>query len=156
VPAEYAADYQTAKRAFDHGDYPTAERLFAVLAAKLPDNLQVHSTLGTIRFGAQDWNAAGDAFRRAVAIAPGDDYSHGMLGLVYFCQGHKDDAVNEFTKALAINRNNKTAQNFLPILMRKDLPVVPLVPHPRVHPLGDFYTPQEKSRFSTPQFEQVR
>ena len=58
---------------------------------------------------------AEETFKKAIAIAPEDAFSHRTLGIVYYTQQRYDEAVNELTKALAINDKNATAHNYLGI-----------------------------------------
>ncbi|MEI9898482.1 MAG: tetratricopeptide repeat protein [Chthoniobacter sp.] len=48
-------------------------------------------------------------------MAPEDGFSHCTLGIVFYSQGKYDEAVNELTKALAIDPKNATAHNYLGI-----------------------------------------
>ena len=50
-----------------------------------------------------------------MTIAPEDAFAHCTLGIVYYGQEKWDEAVNELTKALAINPKNATAHNYLGI-----------------------------------------
>jgi len=68
-----------------------------------PDNLYVLSNLGVVRFRAGKLDLAADALRRAVTVAPTDDFSHRTLGVVYYSQGKYDEAINSLTKAIALN-----------------------------------------------------
>ena len=54
-------------------------------------------------------------FKKAIAIAPEDGFSHCTLGIVYYSQAKYDEAVNELTKALTLNPKNATAHNYLGI-----------------------------------------
>ena len=53
--------------------------------------------------------------RLGTQIAPEDAFSHTTLGIVYYSQAKYDDAVNELTKAVAIQPKNATAHNYLGI-----------------------------------------
>jgi Flp pilus assembly protein TadD len=56
-----------------------------------------------------------ESFKKAI-VAPEDaPFSHCTLGIVYYSQGKYDEAVNELTKAVAINPKNATAHNYLGI-----------------------------------------
>ncbi len=64
---------------------------------------------------AAKYKPAEDTFKKAIAVAPEDGFSHCTLGIVYYSQGKYDEAVNELTKALALNPKNATAHNYLGI-----------------------------------------
>ena len=53
--------------------------------------------------------------KKAVAIAPKDEFSHTTLGIVYYRQSKFDEALNELTKSLAINPKSAAAHNYLGI-----------------------------------------
>ena len=50
-----------------------------------------------------------------MVLAPKDEFSRTTLGIVYYRQSKFDDALNELTKALAINPKSATAHNYLGI-----------------------------------------
>ena len=64
------------------------------------------SNLGVVRFRMGKLKLAEEAFKKAIAIAPKDAFSHCTLGIVYYSQGRDDDAINELTKSIAINSKN--------------------------------------------------
>ena len=53
--------------------------------------------------------------KKALAIAPHDEFTHTTLGIVYYHQSKFDDALSELTKALAINPKSAAAHNYLGI-----------------------------------------
>jgi Tfp pilus assembly protein PilF len=53
--------------------------------------------------------------KKAVAVAPRDEFAHTTLGIVYYRQSKFDDALTELTKSLAINPKSATAHNYLGI-----------------------------------------
>jgi Tfp pilus assembly protein PilF len=59
--------------------------------------------------------AAELTLKKAVALAPKDEFSHTTLGIVFYRQSKYDDAVAELTKALGINPKSATAHNYLGI-----------------------------------------
>ena len=68
-----------------------------------------------VYFRSQKFKRAEEMFKKAIAIAPEDGFSHCTLGIVYYSQQKYDEAVNELTKALAVNPKNATAHNYLGI-----------------------------------------
>ena len=154
-PAQLEAAKQ-AKDLFERGDYRGAEKIFEAILLAAPDNLYALSNLGVVRFRAGKLKLAADALQRAIAVAPTDDFSHCTLGIVYYTQGSYDAAVNALTKALAINPKNATAHRYLATVAtqkgwhdaaKKELEIAEtLDPSPEAAPVGDFFTPLEKSR----------
>ena len=59
--------------------------------------------------------AAELTLKKAVALAPKDEFSHTTLGIVYYRQAKFDEALTELTKALGINPKSATAHNYLGI-----------------------------------------
>ena len=59
--------------------------------------------------------AAELTLKKAVALAPKDEFSHTTLGIVYYRQSKYDDAITELTKALGLNPKSATAHNYLGI-----------------------------------------
>jgi Tfp pilus assembly protein PilF len=53
--------------------------------------------------------------KKAVTLAPKDEFSHTTLGIVYYRQSKFDEALAELTKSLAINPKSATAHNYLGI-----------------------------------------
>jgi Flp pilus assembly protein TadD len=59
--------------------------------------------------------AAELTLKKAIALAPADEFTHTTLGIVYYQQSKFDDALSELTKSLAINPKSATAHNYLGI-----------------------------------------
>ena len=59
--------------------------------------------------------AAELTLKKAVTVAPKDEFAHTTLGIVYYRQAKFDDALNELTKSLAINPKSASAHNYLGI-----------------------------------------
>jgi Flp pilus assembly protein TadD len=59
--------------------------------------------------------AAELTLKKAVSLAPKDEFARTTLGIVYYRQSKFDDALTELTKALAINPKSATAHNYLGI-----------------------------------------
>jgi Tfp pilus assembly protein PilF len=53
--------------------------------------------------------------KKAVAVAPKDEFAHTTLGIVYYRQSKFDEAITELTTALGINPKSATAHNYLGI-----------------------------------------
>ena len=161
IPASQLGAAKQAKELCEQGRYLAAEAVYEGILTAAPDNLYVLSNLGVARIRARKLEAAADALRRAIAVAPADDFSHCMLGIVYYAQGSYDEAVNALTKALAINPKNATAHQYLSVVAsqkgwhevaQKELDTATkldpsLKPEPR---LPGFRAPLEKSRLQLP------
>ncbi|MDP9098503.1 MAG: tetratricopeptide repeat protein, partial [Verrucomicrobiota bacterium] len=61
------------------------------------------------------WKAAEVTLKKAVALAPRDEFAHTTLGIVYYRQSKFDEAITELTTALGINPKSATAHNYLGI-----------------------------------------
>jgi Flp pilus assembly protein TadD len=59
--------------------------------------------------------AAELTLKKAITLAPADEFTHTTLGIVYYQQSKFDDALSELTKSLAINPKSATAHNYLGI-----------------------------------------
>ena len=70
---------------------------------------------GSVYFRTGRLKAAELTLKKAVILAPKDEFSHRTLGIVYYRQAKYDDAVTELTKALAINPKSFIAHNYLGI-----------------------------------------
>jgi Flp pilus assembly protein TadD len=53
--------------------------------------------------------------KKALAIAPNDDFLLTTLGIVHYRQSKFDEALKELSKAIEINPNSATAHNYLGI-----------------------------------------
>jgi Flp pilus assembly protein TadD len=120
VPAELLPLAREGKDQFERGNYLDAEKIYRRILAKAPNNLYTLSNLGVVLFRAKKHKLAEESFKKAIAVAPEDGFSHCTLGIVYYDEGSSepgkfDDAVNELTKALAIDSKNATAHNYLGI-----------------------------------------
>ncbi|MBI3028648.1 MAG: cytochrome c-type biogenesis protein CcmH [Candidatus Rokubacteria bacterium] len=56
---------------------------------------------GRAAYERQDWRAAIDAFKQALALDPGNAEAHTFLGLILLAAGHGDDALRPVERALA-------------------------------------------------------
>jgi Flp pilus assembly protein TadD/predicted nucleic acid-binding Zn-ribbon protein len=121
LPPDLAVLAREGKEEFDRGNYREAEKVYERVLAKAPNNLYTLSNLGVVYFRGQKFKRAEEMFKKAIAIAPEDGFSHCTLGIVYYSQATPktmdlyDKALDELTKALAINPKNATAHNYLGI-----------------------------------------
>ena len=60
-----------------------------------------------VYFRTGKFKAAELTLKKAVVLAPKDEFSRTTLGIVYYRQSKFDDALNELTKALAINSEER-------------------------------------------------
>ena len=111
VPPEGLARAREVMELFEKGDYRGAEKIYAVLATEFPRNFHFASNLGVVRFRAGKTKGAEEALLHAIEIKPDDGFSHYTLGVVYYASQRLDDAVDELTKALAIDPTNASAHS---------------------------------------------
>ena len=71
VPPALLAQARDAKEQFDKGNYRDAEKIYEKILAKAPSNLYILSNLGVVRFRGNKLKLAEEAFKKAIAIAPG-------------------------------------------------------------------------------------
>lgn len=65
---------------------------------------------GRSAYERQDWPAAIDAFKQAVALDPKNPEAHTFLGLILLAAGHADDALLAVDRALASDPRNPFAR----------------------------------------------
>jgi tetratricopeptide (TPR) repeat protein len=92
-----------------NGDYAEAEKVYAALNRRFPNNAFILYELGRCRFWQQKYRLAHDVLTRAIALAPNDPYPISVLGGVYHAQGKLDEAIAAYRRALAL----KPGDNFL-------------------------------------------
>jgi Flp pilus assembly protein TadD len=104
-----------AKKRFEAGDFVGAEDIYNELLKSDPRNVYLLSNLGVALFRENKYKLAEEAFLKAVAVAPGDGFSHCTLGIVYYSTGKYAEAIKELETALTINPKDATAHNYLGI-----------------------------------------
>ena len=84
------------------GYFGEALEVYRDVAEGRPDDADVQYNFGTLLFGAEDLDAAADAFEAAVSLAPGFADAHGNLGSVRHAQQRYEDAAAAFRRALEV------------------------------------------------------
>lgn len=84
---------QAATAAMDRGDYPQARNALEQLVSQTPASAEIHYRLGKVAQLQGDLTAAGEEFRKALAIEP--EYVGALVG-----QGQVDAALNKPAEAL--------------------------------------------------------
>jgi hypothetical protein len=85
-----------------------------------PNNADVHTKLGFIRFLQGDANEGIRHLRQAIALAPQNDTAHYKLGLIYRYQKRSADAKAEFEMAIRLNPGNYDAHGNLGIIYAEE------------------------------------
>ena len=78
---------------------------------------EYYSWLGILRDESGLWPAGEPAHRKALELAPTDDYLHNNLGYNLLMQQKNDDAAAEFREALRLNPSSQVARNNLGIAL---------------------------------------
>jgi tetratricopeptide (TPR) repeat protein len=158
-----------AKQQFKAGHSAAAEKLYREALDQAPGNVYLTLDLAVLHFQMRKLNLAEEGLKKALAVAPKDDFSHCMLAQVYHAQGKFEEALREFKMALELNPRNTSARDYLdPIAAEKDrreaaerlqqkaATLDPIASDSTyrasfVLPMaGDYLTPLEKSRLKVP------
>ena len=86
-----------------HADW--ARRQLQQLAAAQPKNAIVPYWLGRLAYDAHDYPGAIRHFQQAIALAPQMARAYDNLGLCYYYQNQNQLAMDNFRKAIALDRN---------------------------------------------------
>jgi Flp pilus assembly protein TadD len=82
---------------------------------------ELFAWIGILHDESGQWSDGETWHRRALELAPREDYLHNNLGYNLLMQNHLDDAEKEFHQALALNPSSATARNNLGlVLARRD------------------------------------
>jgi Flp pilus assembly protein TadD len=102
-------------RALVKSDRPAeaGQRLGEYLAKTDRPSANVLSWAGIAQDGLKNWKNGEVWHRQAVARSPGRDALHNNLGYNLMMQGRKNDAAEEFRRALELNPASETARNNL-------------------------------------------
>ncbi|HEX8372437.1 MAG TPA: tetratricopeptide repeat protein [Chthoniobacterales bacterium] len=115
VPDKYASLVTRAKKLFDQGKLPDAERAYNEILADDPNNLYALSNLGVVNYKMGKLVPSEKALTKAAAIAPKDFFVNCTLGIVYYRQGKFEKAIESLTHAITIDPTSATAHNYLGI-----------------------------------------
>lgn len=87
----------------------SAKRILEALTRESPRHQQAWSSLGFLLADIREYDAAAQAFERALALDPHDGASQFNLGYVVQQQGRHEDALSFFERAVGIDPNSDRA-----------------------------------------------
>jgi protein O-mannosyl-transferase len=87
--------------------------LWSDTVQKAPDGYLPHLLLGDTLAKSGRLNEAIEAYRRAVALRPGESGAHDHLGSAYLGRGMIDEAIAEFSSAVSLPGDNSDSYNNL-------------------------------------------
>ena len=88
--------------AFVRGDARAQEEHVRRLVALFPEDERALSLLGNFHFGRQEYEAAVQAYRKAIAVAPGHAFAYNQLGYALRLLGRKAEAEKAFERYVAL------------------------------------------------------
>ena len=104
----------------DSGDHATAIERLSEILAKHPDSAPyVQDLLGVEYVKTDRFEAAVNAFDKAVLLLPHDPMTHYYLGLALICTGDYDRATKEVQRALELDPKNARMQARLTALLKR-------------------------------------
>jgi Flp pilus assembly protein TadD len=112
-----SAEMDQGTKAFDGGDYATAETQFLAATKKNPKDFRAWVDLGLTyeKLGKKD--KAEDAFKQALDVRPDLPEAAAELSALYVDAGKADEAIALCRRALAKNGNNATLHNTLALAL---------------------------------------
>lgn len=113
TPAAVREVEQDARQAFQHGDYPTAVRLYEDCLTQTPKDPRLLANLGTAYFQNNQLDAAARTLRRATELAPKEEYAHRALGVVSYWQRDDAGAVRFLSRAVDLDPGDAVAHKYL-------------------------------------------
>lgn len=113
LPAGSGALMAEAQRAYNTGDYKTAEQKFAEVLRQDEKNVYVLSRLASAQLSAGHTEACEKSVQQALAADPNDAASLFLLGNLRIRQDKLDEALDALSRSAAINPNNAATQNSL-------------------------------------------
>ena len=112
-------DYERAIAALKNDSAEQALPLLTRLSLDAPDKPRLFTNLGLAHFRLQQAELAEQAFQQAIARNPDDAVAHNHLGILQRRQGHFDDALLEYRRAIEID--SKYARAYLNLGILFDL-----------------------------------
>jgi len=102
-----------------------------------PANAEAYDLLGVIAVSEKDYDAALEAFQRAIKLAPNSVRTHNDMGNVYVAEGKFDLAEQEFRTALRLAPANRDANyNLGLLLLAQGAPAKAVLHFQRVRPVN--------------------
>jgi len=116
--ADLAAQLDAGNAALADGDVDEAITAYEEVLAVAPDLPEVHHNLGLAYKRKEDWDRAGEEFRRATELDPDFAEPHGALAVMLANAGHRDEAIVELEQAVELDPENVEYLYNLAILYR--------------------------------------
>jgi Flp pilus assembly protein TadD len=106
---------RVARRNLDQRKYQTAEKQYQDILAKDSNNFNALCNLGVVYVRSGKLGPAESVLKKAVTMAPDNEFVLTTLGIIHYRQSKFDDALVELTRAIEINPKSATAHNYLGI-----------------------------------------
>jgi len=104
--AALAGQLDAGNAALADGDVDGAIAAYEEVLAVAPDLPEVHHNLGLAYNRKEDWERAGQEFRRAAELDPDFAEPHGALAVMLANAGHRDEAIVELQQAVELDPDN--------------------------------------------------
>ena len=104
--ADLAAQLDAGNAALADGDVDGAIAAYEEVLAVAPDLPEVHHNLGLAYNRKEDWERAGQEFRKAAELDPDFAEPHGALAVMLANAGHRDEAIVELQQAVGLDPDN--------------------------------------------------
>jgi Flp pilus assembly protein TadD len=101
--ADLAAQLDAGNAALADGDVDGAIATYEEVLAVAPDLPEVHHNLGLAYKRKEDWDRAGEEFRKAAELDPDFAEPHGALAVLLANAGHRDEAIVELEQAVELD-----------------------------------------------------
>jgi len=117
LPAELRPLAREAEAESGRGHFARAEKIYLQVLAKAPNDVDTLSNLGVALLRGGKGTLAEGPLNRALALAPKHSFARCALGVAHYEEANYFDAINDLTKALAINPNSFMAHYYLGITL---------------------------------------
>jgi Flp pilus assembly protein TadD len=101
-----AGQLDAGNAALADGDVDGAIAAYEEVLAAAPDLPEVHHNLGLAYNRKEDWERAGQEFRKAAELDPDFAEPHGALAVMLANAGHRDEAIVELQQAVELDPDN--------------------------------------------------
>jgi Flp pilus assembly protein TadD len=106
LPQQLRADMRKGMEALNKRRYEAAQKIFAKVLSKAPDNPDALYYLGLAELGMRHTDVARDHFQRTLSLSPNHELALVSLGYLQLQSGAPADAVTLFQKAVSLGRGN--------------------------------------------------
>jgi Tfp pilus assembly protein PilF len=104
--AALADQLDAGNAALAEGDVDGAIAAYEEVLGVAPDLPQVHHNLGLAYNRKEEWDRAGEEFRKAAELDPDFAEPHGALAVMLANAGHRDEAIIELEQAVELDPDN--------------------------------------------------